>query len=104
MQVLKNNGFGAPSYTLSGPGALYDDCQSLEPGARRPEARRGCGKVTVILRNDATTVFAADSQEPLAASFPGMDECDGRWGDPGAPCADETVCSLCAGDPNVCQF
>jgi len=101
IQLLKNNGLGAPQYTL-GPDEFYD-CPAPEQGARRPEVHRGCGKVTVI-EGSMTTVFAADSHEPLAVSYDGMDECSGKWGDPGAPCADETICSLCAGAPDVCQF
>jgi hypothetical protein len=102
MQVLKSNGLGVPQYDLSGPGALYD-CQGLEQG-RRPEAHTGCGRVTVVTSYGSSTTFASDTHEPLGAFFSGMVECNGVWGDPIEPCADETVCSLCDGDPNVCKL
>jgi hypothetical protein len=101
MQVLKSNGFGAPVYDMS-KGSLYD-CQGVEPGYRLPERHEGCGRIAVVT-NFGTTSFTSDTHEPLFASFPGVVECEGKWGDPAQPCADETVCSLCEGDPNVCSF
>jgi hypothetical protein len=104
IEVMKSNGLGAPQYSLTGPGSLYNDCQDIEPGRRHPEVHKGCGKVTIITSDNATETFTSDTHEPLTATFPGGGECNGHWGEAVEACADETVCSLCAGAPNVCTF
>jgi hypothetical protein len=102
IQVLMSNGYELEKYDqLIGPDQLYD-CQGPDSGPR-PELHRGCGRVTLVT-SFGSHAFAADTHEPLAVSIAGEESCNGQWGTAGAPCTDEMVCSMCSGDPNVCQF
>jgi len=77
----------------------YEDEARIDYGCLDPasgtELRVGCGKARFV-NMWGTNTYSADTHELLAVENQGP-ACGGVWGDPGEPCAEETVCSLCDG-------
>lgn len=102
LEVRANNGLGLPTYeTYEPPSDALFDCQSLTETQQRPALHLGCGHVSVVT-SFGTNTFKFGTHEVLRATSVGDKECPNGWGEPASVCADETVCSLCQGDPDVC--